>query len=163
VSERVCLGGGNASEEGNNFIMSYPFNHKQTGYSVPPNFTPWSQSVGGLLGGSGAGLPFAPYAPFSFPHPFLIHQQNNFYNSNFTIPSALSALPHPLSKPHRLVAFRKPTPPNRSLQSAEVIVISDDEDPSSAAKNLMAVVREKCEPQQARPQPVKALQRVRNY
>lgn len=119
--------------------------------------------MGGLLGNSTPTLPFTPYMPFSFQHPFFIHQQNNFYNSNFTIPPTISNFQPQLAKPQRPVALRKPMPYSRPPQPpSQFIVISDDEEPSSAAKNLMAVVREKCEPQLIRPQFAKMLTKPRN-
>lgn len=137
--------GGNACKGFDNFIMSYPFNHKQVGYSSPPNFTPWSQEVGGAFMPGPIGMPLNPFAPFPPFHSYLIHQQNNFYNSNFTLPPPplLPGFPpNFLHKPFLPQAPRRPLPPKRP---SEVIVISEDEGEEGDAKGVVAVVREKRE------------------
>jgi hypothetical protein len=70
-----------------NFIMSYHphFNARAMGYNNAPTFTPWSQSINGSFSPNLSVPPFKalPFNPYS-PYPLLIHQQNNYYNSNFS-------------------------------------------------------------------------------
>jgi hypothetical protein len=134
--------------------MSYhPFNQKPQGYSSPPVFTPWSQEVGGLFPPTPS-LPFKPsiFSPFAAFHPFLIHQQNNFYNSNFNLaqPPALQPLPSPpFSNPQRI---RQLQDSKRPPAPSQVIVISDDEDDQPVeVKPKVALIRLKNEAHTARP------------
>lgn len=69
--------------------MSYNphFNPKPLSYNTLPAFTSWSQCINNILTPSLSSFPFRnlPLPSFNPFHPPLIHQQNNFYNSNFTI------------------------------------------------------------------------------
>ena len=82
-----------------NFIMSYNphFNPKPLTYNSLPTFTTWSQSLNNLLPLNLLpyplkNIPFSTFNPF---HPPLIHQQNNFYNSNFSVSQTPTNLTHP--------------------------------------------------------------------
>ncbi len=70
--------------------MSYnpQFNPKPLTYNPLPAFTSWSQSINSIL--APPTIPSFPFANLPIPnfhpfHPPLIHQQNNFFNSNFNI------------------------------------------------------------------------------
>lgn len=70
-----------------NFIMTYqpPFNPRPPS-SVPPLFTPFSQSIPPHLNPALAASLASNLFPFSQFNPFPIYQQNNYYNTNLTYP-----------------------------------------------------------------------------